>query len=67
MIQFALGVLLGGLIGTAVTCMSVAANDRTESACAEAFEAGKKAGFEESCAARRVDCPAYERWLERGD
>lgn len=34
--------------------------DRTESACAEAYEAGRR----ERC--DKANCPAWERWVERG-
>ena len=65
MIQFALGVLLGGFVGMAVTCMNVAASDRTASACAEAYEQGKRDGENAMC--KRMQCPAYERFIERGE
>ena len=67
MIQFTIGVVLGGFIGVAVTCMSVATNDRTESACAEAYERGKRDGWKQPCMRLKTDCPAYERFIERGD
>lgn len=67
MIGFIIGLLAGGFVGMTATAMCVAANDRTASACAEAYERGKKDGFEQTCARLRTDCPAYERFIERGD
>ena len=67
MIGFIIGLLAGGIIGIAVTCMCVAASERTESACAEAYEQGKRDCFKQTCARLRTDCPAYERFIERGE
>lgn len=65
MIGFSIGLLAGGIIGIAVTCMCVAASERTESACAEAYEQGKRDGKNAMC--KRMQCPAYERFIERGE
>ena len=67
MIGFIIGLLAGGFVGMTATAMCVAANDRTASACAEAYEQGKRDGFEQTCARLRTDCPAYERFIERGE
>lgn len=67
MIGFIIGLLAGGFVGMTATAMCVAANDRTASACAEAYERGKRDGFEQTCARLRTDCPAYERFIERGE
>ena len=67
MIPFFIGALVGGFVGIFATVLNYAANDRTASACAEAYERGKRDGFEQTCARLRTDCPAYERFIERGD
>lgn len=67
MIGFIIGLLAGGFVGMTATAMCVAANDRTASACAEAYERGKRDGFKQTCARLRTDCPAYERFIERGE
>lgn len=61
MLGFIVGLLFGGFVGIAATCINVAANDRTESACAEAYHAG----LNERC--DKANCPAWERWVERGE
>ncbi len=65
MIPFFIGALVGGFVGIAATCCCVVASDRTESACAEAYERGKRDGKNAMC--KRMQCPAYERFIERGD
>lgn len=67
MIGFIIGLLAGGFVGMTATAMCVAANDRTESACAESYEAGRRDGWKETCMRLRTDCPAYERFIERGE
>lgn len=67
MIPFFIGAIIGGFVGIAATCCCVAASDRTESACAEAYEAGKRDGWKQTCMRLRTDCPAYERFIERGE
>lgn len=65
MIGFIIGLLAGGFVGMTATAMCVAANDRTASACAEAYEQGKRDGKNAMC--KRMQCPAYERFIERGE
>ena len=67
MIGFLIGFAVGAFAGITATVINYAANDRTASACAEAYERGKKDGFEQTCARLRTDCPAYERFIERGE
>ena len=55
MIGFIIGLLAGGFTGITATVFNYAANDRTASACAEAYERGKKDGFKETCARLRTD------------
>ena len=59
--------IIGGFVGITATCCCVVASDRTESACAEAYEAGKRDGWKQTCMRLKTDCPAYERFIERGD
>lgn len=67
MIGFIIGLIAGGFVGITATVLNYAANDRTASACAEAYERGKKDGWKETCMRLRTDCPAYERFIERGE
>ena len=67
MIGFIIGAVVGGFVGLTATCMCVAASDRTESASAEAYERGKRDGWKQTCMRLKTDCPAYERFIERGD
>ena len=67
MIGFIIGLIAGGFVGITATVFNYAANDRTASACAEAYERGKRDGFKQTCARLRTDCPAYERFIERGE
>lgn len=65
MIGFIIGLLAGGFVGIFATCCCVVASDRTESACAEAYEQGKRDGEKAMC--KLMQCPAYERFIERGE
>lgn len=67
MIGFLIGFAVGAFVGITATAINYAANDRTASACAEAYERGKKDGWKQTCARLRTDCPAYERFIERGE
>jgi len=59
--------IVGGFVGIFATCACVVASDRTESACAEAYEAGRRDGWKQTCMRLKTDCPAYERFIERGE
>ena len=65
MIGFIIGLIAGGFVGITATVLNYAANDRTASACAEAYERGKRDGENAMC--KRMQCPAYERFIERGE
>lgn len=65
MIGFIIGLLAGGFAGITATVFNYAANDRTASACAEAYEHGRRDGKNAMC--ERMQCPAYERFIERGE
>ncbi len=67
MIQFLIGAVAGCFVGITATVINYAANDRTASACAEAYERGKRDGWRQTCMRLKTDCPAYERFIERGD
>ena len=67
MIGFIIGALAGCFVGITATVINYAANDRTASACAEAYERGRKDGWKQTCMRLRTDCPAYERFIERGE
>ena len=67
MIGFIIGAVVGGFVGITATVINYAANDRTASACAEAYERGKRDGWKQTCMRLKTDCPAYERFIERGD
>lgn len=65
MIGFLIGFAVGAFAGISATIINYAANDRTASACAEAYERGKSDGENAMC--KRMKCPAYERFIERGE
>ena len=67
MIGFIIGAVVGGFVGITATVINYAANDRTASACAEAYERGKRDGCKQTCMRLKTDCPAYARIIERGD
>ena len=67
MIGFIIGAVAGCFVGITATVINYAANDRTASACAEAYERGRKDGWKQKSMRMRTDCPAYERFIERGE
>jgi hypothetical protein len=66
MIPFFIGAIIGGFVCIAYHLRSSFRVFRS-STCAEAYEAGKRDGWKQTCMRLRTDCPAYERFIERGE
>lgn len=56
--------ILGGFVGVAAMCMVTASRDFDKELYKRGYDKGYELGRAEGC--EGMDCPAYERFLERG-
>ena len=59
--------MLGGFVGVAAMAICNAGSDHVDEAYKQGYAAGEKEGWRRTCMRLRTDCPAYERFIERGE
>ncbi len=69
MIGNLLCLMLGGVVGMAAFALCSAAGDSDEwqDGYDAGYEDGERDGWRTTCMRLRTDCPAYERFIERGE
>ena len=69
MMGFFIGLVVGGAVGVFASALCVVTGniDACKTAYDKGYEKGKDDGWKTTCMRLRTDCPAYERFIERGE